>query len=176
MTYAPLVVQDYDPRWPRMYADTKAEILRATGGTIAAIEHIGSTAIPGLAAKPLIDILVALRRFPEDIEATIAPLAGIGFDYVPKPRPDRYFFRKGVWGQGTQHLHIVEFGGEDWTQQLLFRDYLTTHPELAKQYAALKRQLATRFGTDRRSYTEEKTAFIVSALAAARRQQPASRG
>jgi len=153
MPYAPLVVRDYDPAWPRMYAETEAAILRAIGDQVAAIAHM---AVPGLAAKPLIDVLVALRRFPADIALVREPLAGIGFVSVPKPWPDRYFFRRGRWGHGTHHLHVVAPDGEDWTRQLRFRDYLRAHPAAAARYAALKRDLAATFRTDRGGYTAAK--------------------
>ncbi len=172
MSYAPLVVRDYDPAWPRMYAATEAAILRAIGEQVAAIAHSGSTAVPGLAAKPLIDVLVALRRFPADIAPVREPLAGIGFASVPKPWPDRYFFRRGPWGHGTHHLHVVAPDGEDWTRQLLFRDYLRAHPAAAARYAALKRGLAATFQADRGGYTAAKGAFIAAILAAAREQHP----
>lgn len=171
MTRPPVVVQDYDPEWPRLFEEEKATILGTIGHVVAAIEHVGSTAAPGLAAKPIIDILVGVRRL-DDAQQCIAPLQRIGYEYVPEYEvslPERRYFRKG--SPRTHHLHMVEVGSDFWERHLLFRNYLRTHPEAARAYEELKRDLAVRHGADREAYTEGKTPFIRAVEDLARRSR-----
>ena len=165
-----VVIVDYDPRWAAVFAAEKALIEGATGATFVQIEHVGSTAVPGLAAKPVIDIIAAVRRL-EDAEAACESLASIGYRYVPEytaSMPERRYFRKGTRGVSTHHLHV--YAAEEFARrpERRFRDYLRTHPEVAAEYAALKRALAAGLGHDRAAYTDAKTEFVmrVSALAA----------
>ena len=165
-----IVIVDYDPRWPAMFADERTRLLRAIGDDVVGIEHVGSTAIHGLGAKPIIDILVGVRRI-EEAGALILPLEGLGYEYVPEYEseiPDRRYFRKGPAGGRTLHLHTVAFGGEFWTRHLLFRDFLRAHPEVARRYDVLKRDLAVRFRGDRDAYAKAKTAFVQRVEARAR--------
>lgn len=114
-------------------------ILDALGDKVFAIEYIGSTSIKGLQAKPIIDIIVAVQNIDE-ISNFIHPLSKIEFEYIPKPEfKDRRFFRKGQWGNGTCHLHMCEISSSEWIDKVLFRDYLRLHPEVAEQYASLKK-------------------------------------
>jgi GrpB-like predicted nucleotidyltransferase (UPF0157 family) len=152
----------YDSRWPELFA-TEAPLVRAAlGEQVIAIEHFGSTAIPGLAAKPIIDILVAVRSLAamEHAEAALAPL-GYVF-WRDNPMRDRMFFVKGMPPYGTRrthHIHITETGGEMWRRRI-FRDYLISHPDEVRRYEALKRELMARFPGDREAYTEAKTDFV----------------
>lgn len=171
---APIVIVDYDPRWPRLYDEEKTNILRVIGPMVVGIEHIGSTAVPGLAAKPIIDIMVGVQHL-SDATWCIQPLRSLGYEYVQeheKSIPDRRYFRKGGMpgtGQGsTHHLHMAEAGGDFWGRQLLFRDYLRGHAEEARRYADLKKTLAARFSSDRESYTNAKTDYIQDVLARAK--------
>jgi GrpB-like predicted nucleotidyltransferase (UPF0157 family) len=171
---APIVIVDYDPRWPRLFDEEKTNILRVIGPMVIGIEHIGSTAVPGLAAKSIVDIMAGVRHLSDAIWC-IQPLKTLGYEYVPeyeKLIPDRRYFRKGnMQGleQGsTHHLHMVEAKGEFWERQLLFRDYLRDHPEEARRYADLKKTLASRFSSDRESYTSAKTDYIQEIVAKAR--------
>jgi GrpB-like predicted nucleotidyltransferase (UPF0157 family)/predicted RNA-binding protein associated with RNAse of E/G family len=161
-------IVNYDPRWPMLYAREKDRILRAVADKVAAIEHVGSTAVPGLAAKPIIDIMVAVRKL-SDVNECIGPLRSIGYEYVPeyeKELPQRRYFRRGPEGIRNRHfhMHVVEHDGDFWKQHLLFRDYLRSHPDAAKQYCGLKRELAAKHASDREAYTEAKTSFIESVL------------
>ena len=156
-----------------MYEAEKALLLPAIGDHAVAIEHIGSTAVPGLAAKPIIDIMVGLGRL-EDAPITVEPLRLLGYEYVPEfeaELPDRRYFRKGPISSRTHHLHMVAHGGPFWERQLLFRDYLCAHPETARAYARLKRDLAAMFGDDREGYTYAKTSFIGSMEESARTEK-----
>ncbi len=163
---APVIIVDYDPRWVRLFDEEKANLVRVIGPMMVAIEHIGSTAVPGLAAKPIIDIMVGVQHL-SNATWCIQPLKSLDYEYVPeyeKHLPDRRYFRKGnVHGReqgSTHHLHMVEAGGEFWNRHLLFRDYLRDHPDEARRYAELKKTLAIRFSSDRESYTNAKTDYI----------------
>jgi GrpB-like predicted nucleotidyltransferase (UPF0157 family) len=165
-----VVVVDYDPQWPSQYEEEKERILDVIGYVAVAIEHIGSTAVPGLGAKPIIDIMVAVARLA-DAERCIEPLQEIGYEYVPEYNdliPERRYFHKGPPGARTYHLHMVELTSEFWERHLLFRDSLRVHPEEAQRYDQLKKDLAAKFGSDRDGYTEAKTSFIESVIAKAR--------
>ncbi len=166
----PVVVVEYDPNWVALYEDEKRRILGAIGAQAAAIEHIGSTAVPGLAAKPSIDILVGIRMLEQSGDC-IQPLADIGYEYVPEYEaeiPERRYFHKGPERARTHHLHMVEQAGEFWKRHIAFRDYLRAHPDAAHEYAELKRRLAARYKWDRAGYTEAKSSFVEAAIARAR--------
>ncbi len=93
----------------------------------------------------------------------------IEYEYVPQPEfKDREFFRKGLWRQGTSHLHICEFNSSEWIEKLLFRDYLRVHPHAAKEYASLKKELASKYKFDRPTYTKKKEPFIKTMIEKAR--------
>ncbi|WP_285395840.1 GrpB family protein [Lysinibacillus sp. fls2-241-R2A-57] len=153
-------LSEYNSNWEQQYADEQNRIKEALGDKAIRIEHIGSTSIKGLEAKPIIDILVGVPSL-EEVVSFIDALSKIDYEYVPKLEfNDRKFFRKGLWGQGTSHLHICEYNSNEWIEKLLFRDYLRTHPEAATEYAMLKKQLATKYSHDRSTYTKEKEPFI----------------
>ena len=161
------IVVEYDPRWPSLFEEEKARLLGVVGDQIEEIQHIGSTAVPGLGAKPIIDIQVSLRDLVL-VQRCVGPLESIGYEYLGEYGvPGRHFFHKPArrpFSERTQNLQIVEKGGEQWRKVLLFRDYLRAHPEVSQQYHLLKKGLASRFGADRDGYTEAKTAFVHSVL------------
>lgn len=162
MAKTPVLIVTYDTRWPRWYEEERARILARIGPHVHRIEHVGSTSVPGLAAKPIIDIMAGLRRL-SDAGECIEPLAAIDYEYVPEYEvslPERRYFRKGPPEGRTHHLHMVEAGSDFWNRVILFRNLLRTHPDTAAEYAVLKRDLARRHGRDRDAYTEGKTAFI----------------
>ena len=167
---AAVVIIDYDPQWPILYEEEKGRILEAVGHLIVAIEHVGSTAVPGLGAKPIIDIMVAVSDLA-DARQCIDPLQGIGYEYAPEldaSMPQRRYFDKGP-AEARIHLHMVELASEFWQRHLLFRGFLRDHPQVAQEYEQLKRELAARYGPDRVGYTEAKTSFIRSVEDRARR-------
>lgn len=162
-----VIIVEYDPRWPILFEQEAAQIWQVLGkDLVVAIEHIGSTAVPGLAAKPIIDLMVGVNSLLI-ARAAVPLLETIGYVYWREnPHPGRMFFVKGMppFGvQRTHHLHIVEAYGEFW-QRLLFRDYLRSHPLEAQRYEALKRDLAKRFHSDRESYTNGKSEYIQSVM------------
>jgi GrpB-like predicted nucleotidyltransferase (UPF0157 family) len=166
----PVVMVNYDPRWPEMYERARQGIVTAGGDEVVAVEHVGSTAVPGLSAKPIIDIMAGVRRLA-DVERFRPALETAGYVYRPEMEqfiPDRRFFTKSAGGVSVQHLHVAEYGGEFWLRHLLFRDYLRAHPQIRDAYDRLKRQLAARFRDDRAAYTDAKTEFIQGVVALAR--------
>lgn len=160
---------DHNPNWEKQFEYEKKGILNALGNSVIGIEHIGSTSVKGLKAKPIIDIIVGIHNLDE-VSKFISPLNEIGFEYVPKPEfKDRKFFRKGRWAQGTCHLHICEFNSSEWIEKLLFRDYLRLNPRAAEEYTLLKKELASKYRFDRSTYTMEKEPFINSIIEKAKK-------
>ncbi|MFC7686976.1 GrpB family protein [Ureibacillus sp. GCM10028918] len=153
-------LSDYNPEWKIQFEDEKRKILEALGAKVVEIEHIGSTSIKGLKAKPIIDIMCGVQDLGE-VSYLVNPLRNIEYEYVPKPEfKDRRFFRKGACGQGTSHLHICEWNSSEWIEKILFRDYLRLYPQAAEKYASLKEALASKFQFDRPNYTKNKEPFI----------------
>jgi GrpB-like predicted nucleotidyltransferase (UPF0157 family) len=155
----------YDPAWPALFA-MEAGRLRATldSGLIVGIEHFGSTSVPGLAAKPIIDILIAVGSLARAKATIIEPILALGYVYWSEnPKTDRMFFVKGMPPYGhrrTHHIHITEPDGEIWQRRLAFRDYLRANPDEAHRYEMLKYDLAARFPEDRDGYTDAKTDYV----------------
>jgi GrpB-like predicted nucleotidyltransferase (UPF0157 family) len=161
-------IAPYDPAWPDAFERERAAILGALGDLVFAIEHVGSTAVPGLGAKPIIDIMIGLRDLAGHVRC-VAPLQSLGYEHKGEfGIPGRHYFRRPVRGPRTHQLHMVEHGRDFWVRHLLFRDYLRRNPDEAAAYQRLKLRLAARFGTDVEGYTEAKTEFIESAVAKAR--------
>lgn len=175
-TTAPVVIVDYDSRWPALFEQARAELLGAIGPWIVAVEHIGSTAVPGLAAKPIVDIMAGLRTLA-DAPRCIAALQPLGWLYAPENEaslPERRYFDKDLAGVRAYHLHMVETASEFWERHLLFRDFLRARRDVAQEYAQLKRQLANRFRDQRDAYTDAKGPFIRAVEARARAEQQRS--
>ncbi len=153
-----VTIAPYDSAWPMRYEEERTQIVGALGSLIAEIHHVGSTAVPGLSAKPIIDIMIAVRQLEDAIEC-IGPLSDLGYAFIDYPQnTDRRFFRKGQ--PRTHHVHIVESGSASLRDHLAFRDALRTHSDWRDQYAALKSNLADRHRNDRAQYTESKTEFV----------------
>jgi len=157
-----------NPDWPERFAEEAAR-LRAIlpAELLIDLEHIGSTAVPGLPAKPVIDLLAIVRDLDAAKARLVAPLEAAGYAYRDRgPDTDRLFFVKGLPPSAphrTHHLHIME-EGPGALKHLAFRDYLRDHPGEAGRYAELKRDLASRFRDDREAYTEGKGDFIEEVL------------
>ena len=159
----PVFVVPYDEAWQLLYQEERAHIERAIGPWVEEIEHVGSTAVPGLAAKPIIDIMVGVKSL-EDSPILVERLVGVGYEYVPefeRVLPFRRYFRKMRERRRTHQIHLVERSNTEWwDRHLLFRDYLRVHPKITGEYARLKYVLSDRFGEDREAYTDAKTHFI----------------
>lgn len=158
-----VVIAEYNPLWPLLFEEEKTRILDLINPWAERVEHIGSTSVPGLGAKPIIDIMVGLRSL-DDAQHCIPLLQAIGYEYVPAHEtvmPERRYFHKGLTRFArTHHLHMVETASEFWERHILFRDYLREHEDTARSYYQLKKQLAARFRSDRESYTDAKASFI----------------
>ena len=155
---------DHDPRWAELYEQERDRLSGVFDGRVVAIEHIGSTSVPDLCAKPIVDVLVGLREL-ELTDDQIAAMEKLGYDYLGEHGlPGRLFFRKQPW---THHVHVVQYGGEHWERQIVFRDTLRSDPEERQRYDEFKRRLAAE-GHPRDAYTELKTPFIREVEARAR--------
>ena len=163
-----VAVVPYDPNWPKMFEQERDHLRSCLPqDLVRRIEHFGSTAVPGLASKPIVDMLVEVADL-EETKKRIAPvLEAQGYDYFWRPSwgdstPPFYawFIKRDARGKRTHHIHMVEAHFEHW-DRLLFRDYLRQHPDVAREYGELKMRLCERHHRDRVAYTEAKTDFIV---------------
>jgi GrpB-like predicted nucleotidyltransferase (UPF0157 family) len=160
----PVRVVAYDPTWPARF-EAERRLLEAAIGdwVVGGIHHVGSTAVPGLAAKPVIDILVGVRDLASS-RGCFEPLAKIGYLYAPYRAREMHWFCKPTPTRRTHHLHLVPHASRRFRDELAFCDYLRSHPDAAGEYAALKRRLASRFEHDREAYTDAKATFIRDVL------------
>lgn len=151
-------IADYNPEWPEHFAAEKERLL--TVAPDAVIEHVGSTAVPGLGAKPIIDMMLGVNVLDD---VPIEGFQSLGYDHVTKYDhifPERRFFVQ-PW---AFHLHCVELTTGFWRRHMLFRDYLRDHPEHADAYFELKVRLAKEYADDRQAYNAAKTDFIQAAV------------
>lgn len=159
----PIIIEDYDPRWPQLFEMLRSRIAAVLDELALSIEHVGSTAVPGLAAKPIVDIDVLLKS-STDLPVVIRKLADVGYQH----RGDL-----GVSGREAfrtksddvhHHLYVCPPGGREYERHIAFRNYLRTHVADANAYALLKRELASRFVNDREAYNEAKSGFVQEIL------------
>ena len=150
----------YDPGWPRRFDQERELLERALANWITGtIEHIGSTAVPELLAKPIIDIMVGVRDLPSSMAARDA-LAALDYQYFPY-RPDvMHWFCKPSPAHRTHHLHLIPFQSPLWIERIAFRDFLRGSPDARREYSTLKASLAERYRTDREAYTDAKGQFV----------------
>ena len=166
-----IIVSDYDSKWPTLFEQERTRIKNALGSFALAIEHIGSTAVPGLPSKPVIDLLVGVPSLEEAKERCIEPIEALGYIYIPAYAswiPDELFFRKGPPGPWTHHVHLMEPAHPRWEALLVFRDYLRAHPEAARAYADIKRAIAASSKDDIEAYRTGKNVFVAETTAKAR--------
>lgn len=164
----PIVVVSYDPEWPRCFAELGHRLRGSLGDVALRIDHIGSTAIPGLDAKPVIDIQISVASF-EPLDAYRLPLERAGYIFrAENPDLTKRYFRERP-GERRTHIHVRR--ARSWSEQmsLLFRDYLRAHPADAAQYTGLKRTLADKHRADRVEYTDAKAPFIWNVMMQANR-------
>jgi GrpB-like predicted nucleotidyltransferase (UPF0157 family) len=152
-------VVDHDPEWPRRFAEEAARVKAALGDTLVRLHHVGSTSVPGLAAKPIIDMLAEVTSVRE-LDASAGALEALGYEGLGEYGiPGRRYFRKGG-DRRTHQIHAFRHGGPEVRRHLALPAYLRAHPEEACRYAALKRQLAARFPEDIEGYMNGKDAFV----------------
>ena len=165
-------IVSYDPEWPNLFKD-EAKFLRdkLPKSVIIRIEHFGSTAVPGLAAKSVIDILVQVSSSEETRTQIVPLLESEGYDYFWRTDSSpayAWFIKRDAEGKRTHHIHMVEADSGLW-DRLYFRDYLREFPNEAHRYAKLKRSLSEQYPHDRVAYTEGKAEFIASVTERAKR-------
>jgi GrpB-like predicted nucleotidyltransferase (UPF0157 family) len=162
-----VVVSEYDDQWPTLFEQIARPVREALADLQAEVQHVGSTSVPGLAAKPVIDIDVIVRS-SADVPTAIEHLRDVGYVYQgDKGIAGREAF---MWPPEAKphHLYVVVAGSEPHLDHVQFRDYLRQHPEIAREYGSLKKKLADQHGSDRVGYTGAKGEFIAGALKAAR--------
>lgn len=155
----------YDPSWPQAYATERKRLRSVLPGVFIDVQHIGSTAVPGLAAKPIIDILAGVASMAV-AESVIAPLCTFGYTTSAEfnaTLSDRKWLMRWAEGRRTHHLHVVVHDSQAWHERLRFRDALRSSLALAAMYAELKADAARRHPMDREAYTRTKTEFILRA-------------
>lgn len=167
-----VLIVSYDTAWPTLF-EKEAEFLRRKlpASVVTGIKHFGSTAVPGLAAKPIIDMLVEITSLEETKKQIVPLLEAAGYDYFWRTDVSpayAWFIKRDSKGSRTHHIHMVEADSKLW-ERLYFRDYLREFPEEAKRYEDLKRYLSEQYPNDRLAYTEGKTDFVVAVTEKAKR-------
>jgi len=159
----PIVIVPYDPRWPEEFREIATHLRSALGRVAIRIDHVGSTAVPGLDAKPVIDVQVSVAELTPDGPFR-TPLETLGYRFHENnaDRSKRFFL--GPEGTAPVHLHVRELGSFDERLNLLFRDYLRSHGDAITEYARVKRELANRFRNDREGYVRAKEPTVWSIL------------
>jgi GrpB-like predicted nucleotidyltransferase (UPF0157 family) len=180
VTSEEVAVVAYDPRWPELFRRERVHLLACLPrDLVRRVEHFGSTAVPGLAAKPIVDMLVEVTDL-EAVKDRVAPLLEAqGYDYFWRPThgddgPPFYAWfikRDPATGVRTHHIHMVEAHFCEHWDRLLFRDHLIAHPEVAREYERLKQQLAAESPRDRVAYTRAKGEFVRRVTEEAKRRQ-----
>lgn len=168
VTEEEISIEQYNPMWPQLFQDEKEHLLSCLPSElIKRIEHFGSTSVPNLVAKPIIDMLVEVTSLQETREKIVPILESQGYDYFWRPTlgddiPPFYawFIKRDTQRIRTHHIHMVENNFVEHWDRLFFRDYLIDHPATAKEYQKLKYQLADKYESDRVKYTRKKTEFI----------------
>lgn len=169
---APIQIVAYDPQWARLFQEEREALNRTLSPWLRGpIEHIGSTAAPGLAAKPVIDIMAAVGTLEESKDAILA-VRGLDYLYAPYRQDVMHWFCKPRPSFRTHHLHLVPYRSVLWTACVTFRDRLRENRVIAAEYLAIKLSLAASFEHDRERYTEGKRAFVARVVGEALKSTP----
>lgn len=164
MDDAPIEIAEYDPGWVEAFQLERQVLSETLSAWLVGLpEHIGSTAVPGLAAKPIIDIMAPVRSL-EDSQAAIVAAGSVGYAYFPYRSEVMHWFCKPSPSVRTHHLHLVPTGSRLWNERLAFRDALRADENLRTEYRNLKLALAARYRQNREDYTDAKTPFIHQVL------------
>ncbi len=162
-----VIIVPADPSWAVSFEHAKADLAIALGARTIAMEHIGSTAVPGLAAKPIIDVLIGIEKL-DDVAACTPLLLARGWDFPEEYNRTltgrRFFLKRDSGGVRTHHAHFVVHEGALWNEYITFRDKLRASDELRDRYERLKRDLASKFHDQRERYTASKTDFVKEVL------------
>lgn len=161
-------VTSYRKQWAKEFEKEKSRILEVCGNKVKAVEHIGSTSVPGLSAKPIIDIAVGINRL-KDAKKLLPLLKKLDYYFYKDFQRQRLFVAKGPDEKRTHYLHVMRYKGAKWESDQLFRNYLRTHPKAVKEYSKLKEQLGKAHKEDRQSYSDGKNDFIKRVIEKAKR-------
>nr|WP_309473049.1 GrpB family protein [Halopelagius longus] len=156
-------MEPYDEEWTRLYEEEVQQLKNIAGESFLDFEHIGSTAIEGMPAKPIIDVLAVVEELDEATDL-VPVLEEREFEYRPGEVEGRLFFAKGPRTNRTCYLSITEQGSDFYREKIAFRDYLREHPDVAERYASVKKGLAEKYPENRERYTEEKGEFVRDVL------------
>lgn len=173
MTPKPVIIEEYNPEWPKMFQEIQSILALTIGADALSIEHVGSTSVPGLAAKPILDIDIVIESM-KSLPAVIAKLETLGYNHQGDlgveggeafDRKDEYvLYSEEISLRMTQHLYVCCRDSQELYRHITFRDALINNPELVKEYASLKKELAITFRDDRKAYTEGKSDFVQRVL------------
>ena len=160
-------IVEYSPEWPLAFERESAAIREACRPLVVEVHHVGSTSVPGLAAKPVLDMM-PVAGGPSEAGETIPRMTALGYRCLGENGiPGRLYFEKDVDGRDAAHVHLFPLGHPAIRTHLAFRDYLRAHPGAARDYERLKRELAAKHRDDREAYTDAKAGFIGGIIAAA---------
>lgn len=164
MSQAPVILDEYNQSWPMKFEEERNLLMDvAAKWCYGSIEHIGSTAVPGMIAKPVIDIMFGVKSL-EESKSAINTMEEHGYEYWPYNTEIMHWFCKPSDAYRTHHLHLIPFNSTLWNEHIRFRDLLRSNQQIAKEYYSLKRELAAVYREDRETYTEKKGPFIQQAL------------
>lgn len=164
MNQASVILEEYDSSWPSKFEEEKNHLIAIAGEWhFGSIEHVGSTAVPGMVAKPVIDVMFGVKSL-EESKPSIEVLVSHGYEYSPYKTEVMHWFCKPSHAFRTHHLHLIPFESPLWKERIQFRDLLRSDDKVASQYANLKRELAATYKEDREAYTEKKWPFIQQVL------------
>ena len=164
MSRAPVILEEYDSSWPSRFEEEKSHLLSIAGDwNYGSIEHVGSTAVPNMLAKPVIDVMFGVKTL-EESKPAIEILVANGYEYWPYKADVMHWFCKPSDAFRTHHLHLIPFQSPLWKERIRFRNLLRSDNTIASQYETLKRDLAAKYKEDRELYTEKKASFIRQAL------------
>ncbi|NHJ49877.1 MAG: GrpB family protein [Asgard group archaeon] len=167
----PIKILTYNPKYPKLFKKEKELILKSLNDSSIYVEHIGSTAVPGLSGKPIIDIMIGVDSL-DDVNKHVELLKEIG--YTSNPNWDDDYPEKRALDKRLNnteiYIFIIEFNAEFWVKRLLFRDYLRDYPKVAKEYTKLKMDLAKKYQHDREAYLKGKSKFIKEVVKKAKKK------
>lgn len=158
---------EYNPHWPAMFLAERERLMKRFSVQMLDVQPFGSTAIPGMPAKPIVDLLAGVESM-EVADSLVEPLLHYGYTTSAEfnaSLSDRRWFMRWAEGHRTHHLHVVVLGGQQWRRRLRFRDLLRSDADLARRYALLKKEAAARHTADREAYTDAKSDFILHVAA-----------
>ena len=167
-----VLLSPYRNEWTKLYEEEEKLLKEAAGSLIIDMQHVGSTSVPGLVSKSIIDIAVTVKTLKEG-EKCIEPFTVIGYEYKLDNVTEgilHHYFSKGGYHNRTHHIHVEEWNSKLWYNHILFRDYLRAHSDVMNEYAKLKIQLAEKFPLDRVSYRAGKDEFIESIIEIAKKE------